>query len=240
MFEANPVIKRVSSERALAGALTYNGVIHRTGVLLLLTSVTFGLTWRGLQSGDVSPALGIGGLILGLILGLVISFTRITNPFVIGVYAICQGAALGTISYFANLKYPGIALQAVAGTFGCFFVVLWLYSLQVLRATPMFVKVISAALLGIAVLYIADLVAGFFGHGFEIVRGNSGFSIGLSAVIVVLASLSFVIDFAAIDHAIEEGVEEKEGWRFGFALLVGLVWLYIEILRLLTKMRSRD
>jgi uncharacterized YccA/Bax inhibitor family protein len=240
MFEANPVIKRLSDERALAGALTYNGVIHRTGVLLLATSVTFALTWRGLQSGDLTPAIGFGGIILGLVLGLVIAFTRLTNPFVIGAYAVCEGAALGTISYFANQKYPGIALQAVAGTFGCFFVVLWLYSLQVLRATPMFVKVITAALLGIVVLYLADFVAGMFGHPFDIVRGNSNFSIGLSAVIIVFASLSFVIDFAAIDQAITEGVEEKQGWRFGFALLVGLVWLYIEILRLLSKLRSRN
>jgi uncharacterized YccA/Bax inhibitor family protein len=179
-------------------------------------------------------------MILGLILGLVISFTRITNPLVIGAYAICQGAALGTISYFANLRYPGIALQAVAGTFGCFFVVLWLYSLKVLRATPMFVKVITAALIGVALLYLVDLVAGMFGHGFDFIRGNSNVSIGLSALIVLLASLSFVIDFAAIDHAIEEGVDEKQGWRCAFALLVGLVWLYIEILRLLTKLRSRD
>jgi uncharacterized YccA/Bax inhibitor family protein len=240
MFEANPVIRRVSNERALAGALTYNGVINRTGVLLLTCSVAFALTWRGLQSGDLSPAIGIGGLLVGLVLGLVISFTRITNPVIIGVYALCEGVGLGAISYFMNRQYPGIALQAVAGTFGCFFVVLWLYSLKVLRATPMFVKVVSAAIIGVALLYFVDMIAGFFGHGFEFVRGNSGMSIGLSALIVVLASLSFVIDFAAIDQAIEEGVDEREGWRFGFALLVGLVWLYIEILRLLSKLRSRD
>src|SRR3954471_8020082 len=98
MFQANPVIKRVTDERALAGALTYNGVINRTGILLLTTSVTFALTWRGLQSGELSPAVGLGGLIIGLVLGLVISFTRITNPFVIGAYALCQGVALGTMS----------------------------------------------------------------------------------------------------------------------------------------------
>jgi uncharacterized YccA/Bax inhibitor family protein len=240
MFEANPAIKRLSNERALSGALTYNAVVNRTGVLLLAASVTFALTWRGLQSGEMSLGLAVAGGIAGFILGLVIAFTQITNPVAIGAYAVCEGAALGAISYLANQRYPGIALQAVAGTFGCFFIVLWLYSLKVLRATPIFVKVITAAILGVAVLYLADLVAGFFGHGFEFVRGNSGFSIGLSAVIVVLASLSFVIDFAAIDHAIEEGADERLGWRFAFGLIVGLVWLYIEILRLLTKLRGRD
>jgi uncharacterized YccA/Bax inhibitor family protein len=240
MFEANPSIKRLEHDGVVTNPLTYNGVINRTGTLLLLTSITFAVTWRGLESGELSPAMGLVGSIAGLVLALVIIFTRATNPFLIGGYAVCQGAALGTISYFANAKYPGIALQAVAGTFGCFFVVMWLYGLKVLRATPVFVKVISAALLGIMALYLVDLVAGLFGHPLEIVRGNSGISIGITAIIVIVAALSFVIDFAAIEQAIESGVDSRQGWHFAFALLVGLVWLYIEILRLLSKLRGRD
>lgn len=240
MFEANPTIKRLSQEDVVTEPLTYNGVIHRTGTLVLLTSIAFGLTWRGLQSGQVPVGIGMIGSIVGLVLALVIIFTRATNPLLIGAYAPCQGAALGTISYFANARYPGIALQAVGGTFGCFFVVLWLYSMKALRATPVFVKVISAALLGIMALYLVDLVAGLFGHPLEMVRGNSGLSIGITAVIVLVAALSFVIDFAAIDEAIERGVDVRQGWHFAFALLVGLVWLYVELLRLLSKLRSRN
>jgi uncharacterized YccA/Bax inhibitor family protein len=179
-------------------------------------------------------------VLVGLGLALVIIFTRATNPVLIGAYAATQGLALGVISYFANQRYPGIALQTVAGTLGCFSVVLLLYSLRVLRATPVFVKVISAALIGIVALYAVDLVAGFFGHPLEIVRGNSTGSIGVTAVIVVIAALSFVIDFAAIEQAIDQGVDVRQGWHFAFALLVGLVWLYLEILRLLSKMRSRN
>ncbi|MES2692239.1 MAG: Bax inhibitor-1/YccA family protein [Verrucomicrobiota bacterium] len=239
MFEANPTIKRLGHEGVVTNPLSYNGVIHRTGVLLLVTAVTFGLTWRGLQSGELSPAYGLGGAIAGLVLALIIIFTRTTNPLLIGAYAITQGVSLGVISYFASQRYPGIALQAVSGTFSCFLAVLWLYSIKVLRATPTFVKVISGAILGIMALYLVDIVAGLFGHPLEIVRGNSGISIGITAIIIIVASLSFVIDFAAIDEAVAQGIDSRYGWRLAFSLLVGLVWLYIEMLRLLSKLRSR-
>lgn len=240
MFQANPTIRRLAQEGVVTDPLTFNGVIHRTGTLLLVTAVTFMLTWRGLQTGDLSPAMGFGGSLVGFILALVIIFTRATNPILIGAYALTQGLALGTISYFANQRYPGIAIQAVAGTIGCFSVVLWLYSVRVLQATPVFVKVITSAILGIALLYLVDLVAGLFGHPLDIVRGNSFASIGLSAVIVLIAAISFVIDFAAIEVAVDQGVDARQGWHFAFALLVGLVWLYLEILRLLSKLRSRN
>lgn len=240
MFEANPTIRRLGREGVVTNPLTYNGVVHRTGVLLMITAVTFALTWRGLMSGAVDPVVGLGGAIAGLVLALVIIFTRATNPFLIGAYAVTQGLALGVISYFANQRYPGIALQAVAGTIGCFSIVLGLYSVKVLRATPFFVKVISAAMIGIFALYLIDFVAGLFGHPLGILRGNSGMSIGISCVVVLVAALSFVIDFASVDEAVEAGVDASQGWRYAFSLLVGLVWLYIEILRLLTKLRSRD
>lgn len=240
MFDANPTIRRLGHEGVITNPLTFNGVVHRTGFLLLVTAVTFALTWRGLITGAVPPVAGMGGAIAGLVLALIIIFTRATNPVLISAYAITQGLALGVISYYANLNYPGIALQAVAGTIGCFSTVLLLYSQRVLRATPTFVKVISAALLGILGLYVVDLVAGLFGHPLDIVRGNSNMSIGITAVIILVASLSFVIDFAAIEQAVTEGVDSRQGWRFAFSLLVGLVWLYIEILRLLTKLRGRD
>lgn len=239
MFEANPTLRRFNQDGVVTDPLTFNGVIHRTGTLVLITTIVFALAWRGLQAGEWPTEAGLIGSILGLVLALVIIFTRATNPILIGSYAVCQGVALGTISYFANQRYPGIALQAVAGTFGCFFAVLWLYSLRVLRATPVFVKVITAALFAIIALYVVDLVAGLFGHPLEIVRGNSAVSIGISAVIVIVAALSFVIDFAAVEAAVENGVEARQGWHLAFGLLVGLVWLYLELLRLLSKLRSR-
>ncbi len=240
MFEANPSIRRISQENVTGNSLTFNGVINRTGVLLLLTGVTFALTWRGLQSGELPVGVGLLGAIAGLVLALIIIFTRATNPILIGSYAVTQGLALGVISYFANLRYPGIALQAVAGTVGCFGVVLWLYSMRVLRATPMFTKVIVASLIAIFALYAVDMIAGLFGHPLEIVRGNSNMAIGIACVIVLVAALSFVIDFDAIETAVNEGVDARYGWHFAFTLLVGLVYLYIQILNLLSKLRSRN
>ena len=112
--------------------------------------------------------------------------------------------------------------------------------MKVLRATPVFVKVITAAMLGIMALYLVDLVAGLFGTELGLIRGSSAMAIGISAVIVVVASLCFVIDFAAIEESIEQGADAKQGWHFAFSLLMGLVWLYLSILRLLTNLRGRD
>jgi uncharacterized YccA/Bax inhibitor family protein len=240
MFEANPTIRRRSNESITGDTLTFNGVIHRTGALLLATGITFALTWRGLESGELPVGAGLVGTIVGLVLALVIIFTRATNPLLIGSYAVAQGLALGTISYLANQKFPGIAFQAVTGTGACFSIVLWLYSMKVLRATPVFVKVITAAMLGIMALYLVDLVAGLFGTELGLIRGSSAMAIGISAVIVVVASLCFVIDFAAIEESIEQGADAKQGWHFAFSLLMGLVWLYLSILRLLTNLRGRD
>src|SRR6478735_8221188 len=187
MFDANPTIRRLGNAGVVTNPLTYDGVIHRTGALLLVTATTFALTWRGLITGDVAPELGMAGSLVGLGLALLIIFTRATNPVLISAYALTQGLALGVISFYANQRYPGIALQAVAGTLGCFSTVLALYSQRILRATPTFVKVISASLLGILALYAVDLIAGLFGHPLEIVRGNSGMSIGITAFIILIA-----------------------------------------------------
>jgi uncharacterized YccA/Bax inhibitor family protein len=240
MFEANPTIRRLPQAQVIGDALTFNGVINRTGILLLTTGITFALTWKGLQSGDIPVGAGLVGSIVGLILALVIVFTRATNPILIGSYAVAQGVALGTISYFANLKYPGVALQAAAGTIGCFSIVLWLYSVKILRATPIFVKIITAAMLGIMVLYIVDLVASLLGYELGLIRGSTGLAIGISGAIVLVAALCFVIDFAAIEEAIEQGAEAKQGWHFSFTLLLGLIWLYISILRFLMNLRGRN
>jgi hypothetical protein len=240
MFEANPTIRRLSHDQVTGEALTFNGVINRTGALLLLTGVSFALTWRGLMSGDLSAGVGLAGILVGFVLGLIITFSGATNPILIGSYAVAEGVGLGAISYFVNMRYPGIAIQAVGGTIGCFSIVLWLYSMRVLRATPLFTKVILGALLGIMALYLVDMIAGLFGHPLEMVHGASPLSIGISCVIVLVASLSFVIDFAAIEQSVQEGADARQGWRFAFSLLVGLVWLYIEILNLLMKLRSRD
>ena len=168
------------------------------------------------------------------------------NIFFTGGVGMSTRLAAVTINAAANVTIGGGNLrtnsfnQAVAGTGACFSIVLWLYSMKVLRATPVFVKVITAAMLGIMALYLVDLVAGLFGTELGLIRGSSAMAIGISAVIVVVASLCFVIDFAAIEESIEQGADAKQGWHFAFSLLMGLVWLYLSILRLLTNLRGRD
>jgi uncharacterized YccA/Bax inhibitor family protein len=239
MFKPNPAVQRIDSDSS-TGTITFDGVIHRTGFLLVLTGLAYYLTWQGVLNGSMSIGAGFGGAIVGAILAMIIIFTRSSNPFLISAYALAEGVSLGAISIYAEFRYPGIAAEATTATFGCFLAVLALYRFGVLRASPMFVKVIMVALLGIAALYLVDLVAGLFGHSFGFIHDSSPLSIGISAVIVLVASLSFVIDFAAIEEAVDQGADARYAWRCAFSLLVGLVWLYVEILRLLTKMRSRD
>jgi uncharacterized YccA/Bax inhibitor family protein len=239
MFEANPVLRRVQDTRSY-GTLTFDGVIHRTGLLFLLTAATYAGTWYGVQTGALPVSTALIAGIVGFVLGLIIIFGRVTNPFLISAYAVAEGALLGVLSLLAEMRYPGIAFQASAATFGCFAVVLTLYRLRILNATPGLVKGLVVAMAGIAVLYLVNLVASLFGHPLGFLTSNSPLSIGISFVIVLVASVSFVIDFAQIEEAVANGAEERVGWRLAFGLLVGLVWLYLEILRLLSKMRSRN
>lgn len=239
MFNANPAIQRLSNDRA-SGTITIDGVIHRTGFLLAITGVSFWATWQGIQAGSVPAGAGIAGILIGFVLALIISFTRTANPILISSYAVAEGVGLGTISYLVNRAYPGIAASAVTCTMGVFLSTLVLYRMRILRATPTFVKVLTGAILGVSVLYLVNLIAGLFGHPLEIVVGNSMGSIALSGFIVLIAALSFVIDFNEIELAVENGADASYAWRCSFGLLVGLVWLYIEILRLMMKLRSRN
>ncbi len=240
MFSPNPALTRSIETPTSRGTVTIGGVVNRTAMLVAFATIAFGVTWRGLQMEQFSPGLAMIGTLAGFVLAMIIIFTRSANPLLISGYAICEGIALGCVSYFAAQRYPGIAWQAVSGTFGCFFAVLALYRLQILRATPAFVKTICGVMLGIMIVYLADLVAGFFGHPFGLLHGNSNLSLGFSVVIIIVASLSFVIDFAQVESAVESGVSEEQSWRLAFGLVVGLVWLYLEILRLLLNSRSRN
>jgi len=246
MFEANPIITRTTDERQFGGRVTFNGIINRTGILLLIAMATYAVAWTG------TSANGIGGIpaesfqpwaiiisLGSLALGMFIIFTRSCNPFLIGIYAAAQGFLLGTMSRFADARYPGIAFETAATTFAVFLLVLAAYRLRILRATPLLAKIVTVGIIGVVVLYLTNMVSGFFGHPLGIIEGNSNASIGVSVFIVALAAISFVLDFARAEAAVEQGASEEFSWQIAFGLLVGLVWLYVEILRLLSKTRSR-
>ncbi len=216
------------------GRMTVDDVVVRTAVLLGIAVASGAATW----------ALGLGGLafpaaIVGLVMGLVIGFKQVTNPGVIMAYAAVEGVFLGGISQFFNAVYPGIVVQAVAGTGAVTAVMLGLYRSGRIRVTPQFTKMVVGATLGFLALIVVNLVAGFFVEGgLGLREGPLGIVVGLVAI--GLASLNLVLDFDLIEKSARQGVPARWAWFAAFGIMVTLVWLYIEMLRLLSILRGDD
>jgi uncharacterized YccA/Bax inhibitor family protein len=238
MFQTNPALSRGLTVSTV-GPVTITGVVHRTAVLLLLTAISFMATWRGVETGMLPGYAPLAGALLGMAIGLYIAFKQSTNPYLISLYALSEGVILGYISCLAEARYPGVASEAVLCTMACFLVVLGLYRFRVLRATPGLAKGVMGCMLAIGLIYLVDIVGGFFGHSLSFIHGSSPVSIGFSLVVVAVATVSFVFNFAQVEKAVSDGTDEGTGWYLAFGLLVSLVWLYIEILRLLMKLRDR-
>ena len=232
----NP-IERAYAERAAgtqqSGRMTVEDVIVRTGILLGTALVTGGLTWA-LDLG----ALAFPAAIVGLVLGLVITFKQVMNPGVIVTYAAVEGVFLGGISQLFESRYPGIVVQAVSGTVGTALTMLFLYKSGKIRVTPQFQKMVIMATGGFLVLILANFVFTLFSDGAGIRGGGLGLLVGVFAI--GLASLNLVLDFDFIEKGAQNGLPEKYGWFAAFGLMVTLVWLYIEILRLLAILRGND
>jgi uncharacterized YccA/Bax inhibitor family protein len=228
---------------AATDRMTIDDVVVRTVGLLLLTGISAAAAWTLVPVDIMFPAMW-GAAILGLIIGLVISFARITNPLLIGVYAVVEGAFVGLISEYYNLRFNGIVVQAVAGTFGIFLVMTMLYKFRVIRATPRFTRGLIAAVSGIFVVLLVNFVLAMFGVYTPLRGGAEGkgtwISIGFSIVVIVIASLTFILDFDLIEQSVRQGAPRKMAWTCAFGLLVGLIWVYLEVLRLLSYLRGRD
>lgn len=222
--------------------MTVNGVVNKTGFLLLL--VTLGAIWpwtlafENPQNPLVS-VLMIGGIIGGLVMALVTTFKKEWAPVTAPAYALLEGLALGGISAMFELRYPGVALQAVALTFAVLGVMLLAYRSGLIKATEKFKLGVVAATGAIFLVYLAGFVLSFFGIQMSFLYGNSLLSIGVSGVIVVVAALNLVLDFDLIETGVRQGAPRRMEWYAGFALMVTLVWLYLEMLRLLSKINSR-
>jgi uncharacterized YccA/Bax inhibitor family protein len=217
------------------GRLTIEDVTVRTAIMLATLVATGGATWfLGLE------ALAFPAAIIGLILGLVISFKQITNPAAILAYAAVEGVFLGGVSKLFESAYNGIVVQAIVGTLGVAAVMLFLYSSGKIRVTPKFTKMVIGATAGYLVLLLVNLVASFFTDGGLGLFDGGLLSIGISAFAIGLASLNLVLDFDFIQKGVQAGLPERYGWLAAFGLVVTLVWLYIEILRLLSYLRGSD
>ena len=213
--------------------MTLDGAVNKTAILL---SLCFG----GAFIGWNIPALAMPGLIIGTILAFVTIFRNpakagTTAPF----YAGFEGIALGGITVFAEAQYPGIGIQAIGLTFGILASLLFCYKSGIIKPTENFRLMIFSATMGIALLYLVSFIMSFFGSGIGFIHSNGMFGIGFSLFVVGIAALNLVLDFDFIEEGAEQGLPKYMEWYGAFSLMVTLVWLYIEILRLLMKLRSR-
>lgn len=214
------------------GRMTVEDVVVRTAILLGVTVVTGAFTWTlGLE------VLAFPAALVGLVLGLVIAFKQVTNPVAITAYAAVEGVFLGGISALFEVAYPGVVLEAVVGTVAVAGSVLALYASGKIRVTPQFQKAVVAATMGFLVLVVVNLVASLFVHGGLGLRSGGVLGIIVSLVAIGLAALNLVLDFDLIAKGAARGLPERYGWFAAFSLLVTLVWLYVELLRLLGNLR---
>jgi uncharacterized YccA/Bax inhibitor family protein len=246
MRTSNPALnQRIFQEQhvALDEAMTLNGTVNKTGILLLCTIATAAWTWHVFMQThsavDVLPLLWTG-LIGGLIFALITTFKKTWAPVTAPVYALLEGLALGAISAVFELRFPGIAMQSVGLTFATMFVLLLAYRSGLIPVTQKFRLGIVAATGAIMLFYVAELLLGFFGVRFASINGSGIVGIGFSVVIVIVAALNLVLDFDFIESGVRARTPKYMEWYSAFALMVTLIWLYLEILRLLSKVRSRN
>jgi len=227
---------------AVAGeAMTLQGTVNKTGILLLCVVVAAAWTWGIVhsQAPEAAAPWMFGGLIGGLVLALVTVFKKQWSPITAPLYALCEGLALGGISAFLEMSYPGIAIQAAGLTFAVTAVMLMLYTSGMVRATPKFRVGVIAATGGIFLVYMVDMILRFFGHQVPLLNSAGPLGIGISLVIVIVASLNLILDFDFVETGAHAGAPKYMEWYGAFGIIVTLVWMYLEILRLLSKLRER-
>jgi uncharacterized YccA/Bax inhibitor family protein len=222
--------------------MTIEGTINRTGILLLCVLATAFFTWNQFfttrDPAVVMPYILIGAF-GGFIMAMVTVFKKEWSPVTAPIYALLEGLFLGAISATLEVRYPGIAIQAVALTFGTCFCLLLAYRSGLIRPSQKFILGIVAATGGIALIYFASMIIGFFGIQIPYIFGNGPIGILFSVAVVVIAALNLILDFNFIEQGARQGAPKYMEWYAAFGLMVTLIWLYIEIVRLLTKLRDR-
>jgi len=234
----SPVVTSVTDR------MTLDDVVVRTVGLLAVTGLSGAVAWFVLPD-NLRPVALFGGMVIGLILGLVISLARITNPALILAYAVAEGAFLGAISEYYNDQWNGIVVQAVVGTFGIFLLMTVLYKFRVIRNSPRFSRTLTSIVIGIMAIYLVSWILSFFNVQVGLFARNADgsgtwLSIGFSIFVVIIASLTFILDFDLIEQSVAQGAPKKVAWTCAFGVLVGLIWVYLEVLRLLSYLRGRD
>lgn len=231
--------------RVSSTTMTIGGTIVKTGILLILTVTCAAFSWNlGQTNPSVALPVAWGGFFGSLILSLIIGFNPKSSPFLTPAYAVLEGLLLGVISLvFAKRAGPDGAwmiAQAVAITLGILAALLIGFSIGAIRLGSTATKVVIVATMGVGLVYMANMFARVFGYGgFGFIHEGSPIGIAFSAFVIILASLNLVLDFQFVEQGVQNQSPKYMEWYAGFGLLVTLVWLYIEVLRLLSKLREK-
>lgn len=245
MRTANPALSDKTFQQVgtagYADVMTLQGTVNKTGLMLLLLVAGAAYTWSQFIEGNIESLMMwmMVGIFGGLIVSIVTVFKKNWSPITAPLYAVLEGFALGGISAMLEARYEGIVIQAVALTFGTAGCLLIAYKSGVIKATENFKLGIVAATGGIFVIYMVGAIMRMFGSGIPYIHENGLIGIGFSLVVVVIAALNLVLDFDFIEKGTEQGAPKFMEWYAAFGLMVTLIWLYIEILRLLSKLNSR-
>jgi uncharacterized YccA/Bax inhibitor family protein len=238
METSNPLLRRTIdlAEVGEASSMNLEGVVNKSGFLLLLCMGAGAFAW---MNPELQGLFMFGGMIGGLIAFLVGMFAPKTTPFSAPIYAVMEGLCLGALSQVLNVRFPGIAGNAALLTFCVLALMLGIYATRIIRVTNRMMMGIFMATAAVAVVYILDMVLGMFGVHMGFLQDSGPLGIGISLVIVGIAAFNLLLDFAVIENNVRAGAPKYMEWYCGMALLVTLVWLYLELLRLLSKLRSR-
>jgi uncharacterized YccA/Bax inhibitor family protein len=247
MRTTNPVLSRLAdAARATAAgsrsaSMTVSGTAGKAAILLAVTLFSATLTWQQVASGRVDlimPAMLVGGL-GGFVFALITSFRPQSAPWSAPIYASLEGIFLGAISAMYNARFAGLPQQAVLLTFGVAGAVFMLYRFNILRATEGFRKMMMAAMIGIGLFYLGSMLLSLFGVSIGYFTSSGPLAIGINLAIAGVAALNLVLDFDRIEQGVRAGAPKQLEWFAAFGLMVTLVWLYLELLRLLSRLQGR-
>jgi uncharacterized YccA/Bax inhibitor family protein len=215
--------------------MTIDDVVAKTAVTLGVLAIAGAAAWVL----DVGAGVAIAGALVGFVLALIIIFKQSTSPALVLSYAAAEGVFLGAISHVFNESYPGIAIQAVTATAAVFGAMLYVYKSRRIRVTPKFTRWLVGAMIGVFGLMVINLIAALIGGGDGLgLRSGGPLAIVFSLVCIGIAAFSFLLDFDLVEKAVQQGAPERFAWYAAFGLTVTLVWLYLEILRLISYLRD--
>lgn len=237
MLKGNPMFsKDTTFNSPVSETMSYAGVGFKS---LILWSILFATAIYSYGLGaEQSPGLLWGSLLGGFVIAMVTIFKPGIAPFTSPVYAALEGIVLGAVSVMADIKYPGVAMEAMLSTSAVFLMMLFLYTNKIIVVTDKLAKGIFAAMAGILVIYLSSIILSLFGITMPVVNDSSPWGIAFSIAVVCVASASLLLDFERIKDSVEAKDDKRLEWYYAFGLMISLVWLYLEILRLLKKTKD--